>query len=232
MDASAESHQDSKGRFTHSAVEAVTGVQIPIEMLAELRMSAATMSAAVKRITDVANLDESGARALLTHGFMREANGERPTVESLAAEAAEIFGAAKARQKRGKKTGAGMQMVPMPMSVSGVSDPRLQRIGLAQSSGAGFDFGAFLRNAGKAAKVVSAAAAAAPAVIDAGRRFAGRGLDVGGLDVGGLDVGGMDRGALMAAQQAALRRGAGLLGMRSAVVGAGGLMIGGQKKRM
>jgi hypothetical protein len=231
MDASAESHQDSKGRFTHSAVEAVTGVQIPIEMLAELRMSAATMSAAVKRITDVANLDESGARALLTHGFMREANGERPTVESLAAEAAEIFGAAKAvrdsgaRQKRGKKTGAGMQMVPMP-AVS------TQRIGLAQSSGAGFDFGAFLRNAGKAAKVVSAAAAAAPAVIDAGRRFAGRGLDVGGLDVGGLDVGGLDRGALMAAQQAALRRGAGLLGMRSAVVGAGGLMLGGQKKRM
>lgn len=249
-------HRDSRGRFTHSAVEAATGMKIPIEMLAELRMTAAAMSRAVKKITDVANLDASGAKAVLTHGFMREAAGESPTLESLAQEAADVFGPAikydarKARAARAAGAGALIGLAGPPSTYA---------------QGAGFDFGSFLRNAGKAAKVAAAVAPTAAAAahslgFDNAARAAqevglrarmasqtarkaaqavgagivgqdyGAGLDIGGLDIGGLDIGGRayDQGALIASdlQHASLGRGSGLI-----LGGTGGLILGGARAR-
>ena len=268
MDEPASAHQDSKGRFTHTAVEAVTGVKIPIELLAELRMSAAAMSRAVKKITDVANLSASGAKAVIAHGFMREAAGEAPTLDTLATEAAQVFGAAKkaARRAPAARSSATPRAMPTQRSEAPAARrapaarssamqrseaPAARRAPAARSSamqrsktgagqliglagpevGAGFDFGAFLRNAGKAAKIAVAEAPAAYAQL---RR--GAGLDIGGagLDIGGagLDVGGLMRSAAVGAGY-----GSGAMGsliasdLQNARLRAG-LMLGGQKKSL
>lgn len=283
MDKPASAHQDSKGRFTHTAVEAVTGVKIPIELLAELRMSAAAMSRAVKKITDVANLSASGAKAVIAHGFMREASGEAPTLDTLAAESAEVFGPAKQAAKRAApvaRSAAAQRAMPMQRSAAmqrseapaarrapaarSAATPRAmpmqrskkgagQLIGLAgPEEGAGFDFGAFLRNAGKAAKIavaaapaISAAARMAPAAYAQLRR--GAGLDIGGagLDIGGaggLDVGGRMRSAAVGGAGGLTDTGyaygdSGAMGsliasdLQNARLRAG-LMLGGQKKSL
>lgn len=265
MDKPASAHQDSKGRFTHTAVEAVTGVKIPIELLAELRMSAAAMSRAVKKITDVANLSASGAKAVIAHGFMREASGEAPTLDTLAAESAEVFGPAK---KAARSAAARSVAMPRAMPMQRSEAPAARRAPAARSAamqrrkigagqliglagpeeGAGFDFGAFLRNAGKAAKIavaaapaISAAARMAPAAYAQLRR--GAGLDIGGagLDIGGLDVGGAG-GRMRSAAVGGLtgtgygygdREASSLIAsdLQNAHLRAG-LMLGGQKKSL
>jgi len=131
----AEKMRDARGRFTKAAVDMAAGVEIPLALLDELRMSASQMSRVVRKITSVANVNAEAAKAIIAHGLMREAAGEKKTMDELAAEAKEAFGDA-------KMAGAGGAM----------------RIGLAgpaytygTAGAGGFDFNSFLRKAGKAA---------------------------------------------------------------------------------
>lgn len=227
--------RDTRGRFTKAAVDMAAGAEIPLALLDELRMSAAQMGRVVRKITSVANVNAEAAKAIIAHGLMREAAGEKKTMDELAAEAREAFGDA-------KMAGAGGAM-------------RIGLAGPAYTYGAGgFDFNSFLRKAGKvASKAVDVSRSVAPIVASGAQTLGfdraaqaassvGRAADVASA-ARSNPFGAISQIALPYAQQLAqpfTRYGAGGLDLANAgsfsqdlarlerAAGAGGLIIGGE----